>query len=159
MSWSRPSRIRSASFVAVLGRFLVALCLWNSPLPLLHAHAGEAQDQATQLAEHLRDCHWRESGQDCSCWHIHLVLWGQVQADHRDSESPPPQQRPVEDLAVPSGKSISRDLAESEQLLSDLMSCDSHTFCDLSDPVAGVSLPRSVFQVRVPVARMTVIRC
>ncbi len=59
--------------------------------------------------------------------------------------SPPPQQRPVEDLAVPSGKSISRDLAESEQLLSDLMSCDSHTFCDLSDPVAGVSLPHALF--------------
>lgn len=159
MSWTRPSRIRSASFLAVLGRFLIVLCLWNSPLPLLHAHPGEAQDQATQFAEHLRDCHWRTRGQDCSCWHLHLVLWGQVQADYRDSEAPPPQPRPVEDHAVPSPESTVRDLAKSAQVLSDQICDVSRILSDINSEPNGFSRPSDLFRFRVPIARMTVIRC
>lgn len=159
MSWSRPSRIRSVTFVAMLGRCLIALCLWNSPLPVLHAHPDEARDPATQLAEHLRECHWRTCGQDCSCWHIHLVLWGQVQADHRDSESPPPQPRPVDDLAVPCAHSVERDLAQTAQLLPLEFCCVSRVLSDLSAEPVGFSLYKDHFWYQVPIACRTVIRC
>lgn len=163
MAQSHPSRrICSVSFLTVVGRCLLCLCLWNSPLPLLHAHPGAAQDEATDLAEHLQQCHWRHGADDCSCWHLHLVLWGEVQADHPDSDSVPPQPRPVDDSAVPSVDSTSRQLADSERLLS------YHACVDLSIPTGSLGKSQEYSRlsgsswftkIHEPIAQMTVIRC
>ena len=162
MVQSHPSRRNcSVSFLAVVGRCLLCLCLWNSPLPLLHAHPGAARDQATELAEHLHECHWRHGAEDCSCWHLHLVLWGEVQADHPESDSVPPQPRPVDDSAVPGMESTQRHLADAERLVTDQCGCLSlvsdvvgHSQLQ-SRPIDRSSLKSS----HTPITRMTVIRC
>lgn len=94
----RPRNRSGVKILAAFWRCLLCLCLWNSPLPLLHAHEGAVQDEVTELARHLHDCHSRNR-EHCECWHLHMVLWGHVQSD-QPAKSPTP--RPVDDHSATS---------------------------------------------------------
>ena len=77
-----------------LCRVLLGLCVWSGPTPLLHAHqmTGTVLERNADLAEHVRSCHRRDTCEHCQHWHMHLVLWGEVQHDTSDNGSQP--QRP-----------------------------------------------------------------
>ncbi len=127
------------------GAFLIALCLWNSPLPLLHAHPSEAQDPATQFGEHLRDCHWRTGGQIVRAG-ISIWCCGGRFRRIRDSEAPPPQPRRSKIMRSPVRESTVRDLAESVQVLSDQYCDVSRILSDINSEQIGFSRPSDLFR-------------
>ncbi len=67
---------------------------------MLHAHekAGPLLDRDTALAEHVQVCHTKDDCEHCRGWHLHLVLWGEVQSKHPNSD-PHPQSPQPRDLA------------------------------------------------------------
>ena len=77
-------------------RVLLCLSLWSAPLPMLHAHekTGPLLDRDTALAEHVQVCHAEDDCEHCRGWHLHLVLWGEVQSDHPDSDTHPQSPQP-----------------------------------------------------------------
>ena len=86
-------------FFRALVRVMLCLSLWSGPTPILHAHhkTGQVIDSNPDLAQHVRICHSHDDCDYCQHWHMHFVLWGQVQPDADDSESIPPSP-PVRDV-------------------------------------------------------------
>lgn len=162
-SHSRILQESPVSFLTVVGRWLLCLCLWNSPLPLLHAHEDVAADQSSSLAQHLNQCHWRTRAEQCQCWHLHLVLWGQIQGDHPDSETPPPQPRPIQDDAAPSSEiGLSRQLDEAARQMSvEFSDGFSVSWAGMVQPryLAGYAGSDASRAVRAPSNATTVFRC
>lgn len=76
---------------------MLCFSLWSAPLPMLHAHesTGPLLGRDLDLAAHVHVCHAEDDGEYCRGWHLHLVLWGEVQSDHPDSDPLPriPQPR------------------------------------------------------------------
>lgn len=74
-------RSRSRSTMRVWMVWVLCLCAWRGPLPVIHCHAVEALSTASefgvnwQLAEHLAVCHAHEHDTDVDLgWHIHFVM-------------------------------------------------------------------------------------
>lgn len=81
-----------ARFFRGMVRVMLCLGLWSGPTPILHAHlkTGQVIDNNPVLAQHVQICHSHDDCDYCQHWHMHFVLWGQVQPDFEDSESVPP---------------------------------------------------------------------
>ena len=47
----------------------------------IEAQMGEAIDQDSELAVHVITCHRHDNCDHCQHWHLHFVLWGEVQPD------------------------------------------------------------------------------
>ena len=96
----RSTGSQITGFVRFLCRMMVCLSLWSAPVPLLHAHenAGPILDRDPDLAVHVLACHAQDDCDHCRGWHLHLVLWGEIQSDHSDSVIRPlvPQQKDLE---------------------------------------------------------------
>ncbi len=77
-------------------RMVLCLGLWSGPTPVLHAHekTGRVIESNPDLREHVRHCHNNDDVEYCRNWHIHFLLWGEVQPDSSDHGSVP--SRPVQ---------------------------------------------------------------
>src|SRR5579871_4630370 len=69
---------RATRALAVIGRALLIVSLWNAPLPVIHAHGADISESAdaTEFAAHLAEYHadvTLNSHIDFG-WHWHLVL-------------------------------------------------------------------------------------
>lgn len=59
--------------------WVLCLCAWRGPLPVVHCHAVEALGQSESepdwhLVEHLSVCHAEQHDADEMGWHVHFVL-------------------------------------------------------------------------------------
>ncbi len=59
--------------------WLLCLCAWRGPVPVVHCHTIEALgladvDANWQLAEHLSACHACADEGDETGWHVHFIL-------------------------------------------------------------------------------------
>ena len=78
MGQNGQTAIRKYRPLALVGRALLIVSLWNAPLPMVHAHGADVDDSADAagFAEHLAKYHGDvtlNSHVDFG-WHWHLVL-------------------------------------------------------------------------------------
>ena len=81
---------RRPSLLAIFGRALLALSLWQGPIPWAHVHAIEGADvEANEvLTRHLLHFHPHRSPSLAFAWHVHFVLPWQIN-DNGDCERHP----------------------------------------------------------------------
>ena len=81
---------RRPSLLAIVGRALLALSLWQGPIPWAHVHAVEgAEVEANDLlVRHLVHFHPDRNSSIAFAWHIHFVLPWQIN-DNGDCERQP----------------------------------------------------------------------
>ncbi|HVV99722.1 MAG TPA: hypothetical protein VHB77_05260 [Planctomycetaceae bacterium] len=84
------TRRRRPSLLAIVGRALLALSLWQGPIPWAHVHAVAAADAEANdvLARHLLHFHPDHSPSLAFAWHVHFVLPWQIN-DNGDCERHP----------------------------------------------------------------------
>lgn len=135
-SHSSGTSTRVSECIRGLFRVVMCLCMWSGPTPVLHAHekTGQVIDRNPELAEHVWVCHRHDDHEQCRHWHMHFMLWGEVQPDASDSDSVP-RQPPQKDLQsefalAPSAAGTALELARSES------TCGAF---DLSDLIADFS--------------------
>lgn|GEM_PF-2896282 len=129
------SRKTIVGFFRGLFRAMLCLCVWSGPTPMLHAHekTGDVIGRDADLAEHVRTCHSHDECEHGEHWHLHLVLWDEVQPDSSGDGSLP--QRPQlkhlqsEFAIAPSDASVIARLASLEALNWDN---------SLADPFSGL---------------------
>ena len=84
---------------------------------MLHAHEkmGKAVDQDSELAVHVITCHRHDDCDHCQHWHLHFVLWGEVQPDsHSGPQRPQPKDLQSEFAIAPSHVTLAAELASLE---------------------------------------------
>lgn len=103
-----------------LFRVVMCLCLWSGPTPILHAHekSGSVVENNPDLEDHVRICHSHDGCEECEHWHLHFMLWGEVQPDAEHSDSVP-SKLPVRHIQAefalaPSSSGTAVDLSEIE---------------------------------------------
>lgn len=85
-----PPRLRTKrrpSLLAIFGRALLALSLWQGPIPWAHVHAVEGADVEANdvLVRHLVHFHPDSNPSVAFAWHMHFVLPWQIN-DNGDCE-------------------------------------------------------------------------
>lgn len=102
-------------FFRALVRVMLCLSLWSGPTPVLHAHhkSGQVLENNPTLAQHVQTCHSHDDCEYCQHWHMHFMLWGQMQPDSRDTDSAPPPP-PVRDMQAEFAVALSTSGGHSE---------------------------------------------
>jgi hypothetical protein len=119
---TRQTASQFARIIRGLFRGILCLCMWSGPTPIMHAHekSGSVIEENPDLAQHVRVCHNDDDCDYCQHWHMHFMLWGEVQPDSQDPDSEPqlPPQRDLQsEFAIaPISTGLSAELDRVEAL-------------------------------------------